>query len=427
MQLYAASYLLPVSAPPVAGGAIAVEDGRIVDVGTLSDLRARHGAPVREFPGCVIMPGLVNAHAHLELTHFPAWKLRKGIDYSPRTYVDWVVQVIKIRRALTPDELVHSIHEGIHKSLECGTTTIGEILTDGSLLPVYRDSLLAGRLYREAIGQDPARCTELLCSLEEALASFPSNRLRPGLSPHAPHTLSPRFLQDVARLAQRASVPTAIHLAESQEETEFLHDSGGRIAEILYPFAGWESFLPAPRRMTPTAFLDSLGVLTPSTTVVHCVHVTPADAEILTRRGVRAVLCPRSNNRLVVGKAPAALLKKAGIPLALGTDSLASNDSLSMWDEMRFFLQEFSGTFSPAEVLAMATLGAAGALRLDHEAGSLDAGKRADFLVVKASRQGEPEEIARAVIEESQIEEIYLAGKTYGYQELAGCPPGFLL
>jgi len=75
----------------------------------------------------------------------------------------------------------------------------------------------------------------------------------------------------------------------------------------------------------------------------------------------------------------------------------------------------------------MATLGAASALRLDHEAGSLDAGKRADFLVVKASRQGEPEEIARAVIEESQIEEIYLAGKTYGYQELAGCPPGFLL
>src|SRR6516165_8779008 len=139
MQIYVASYLLAPDAPPLAGGALAVADGRVVDTGPLARLRAEYDAPVREFPGCVIMPGLVNAHAHLELTHFPAWKLRKGIDYSPRTYVDWVVQVIKIRRALTPDELVHSIHEGIHKSLECGTTTIGEILTDGSLLPVYRD------------------------------------------------------------------------------------------------------------------------------------------------------------------------------------------------------------------------------------------------------------------------------------------------
>lgn len=416
MQIYAASYLLPVSAPPIAGGGIVTENGRIVAVGTLAELRGLYSAPVREFPGCVIMPGLVNAHTHLELTHFPSWKLRKGIDYSPRTYVDWVIQVIKIRRALTAEELAHSVREGINKSLECGVTMVGDILTDRSLLPTYQKSPLSGRLYFEAIGQEPARCAELLGALDETLAFFQGDGLKPGLSPHAPHTLSARFMQEVAALARRYSVPTAIHLAESPEEAEFLHSSGGKIAELLYPFAGWESYLPAPRRTTPTAFLDSLGVLNQATTVVHCVHVTPSDADILKRRGVHVVLCPRSNDRLVVGKAPAALLKAAGIPLALGTDSLASSDSLSLWDEMRFLLQEFPSTFSPAEALEMATLGAARALLLDHEAGSLEHGKRADFLVVKPSRLPAPEEISGAVIEESQIEEMYLAGAPFSYE-----------
>ena len=424
MQIFAASYLLPVSAPPIAGGAIAVDNGRIVDLGTLAEMRTLYGAPVREFPGCVIIPGLVNAHTHLELTHFPAWKLRKGIDYSPRTYVDWVIQVIKIRRALTSDELVHSVCEGIYKSLECGTTMVGDIVTDRSLLPIYRQSPLSGRLYCEAIGQDPVRCDDLLRALAETLTTFQGDRLKLGLSPHAPHTLSPRFLQDVAELARLQAVPIAIHLAESSEEAEFFHQSSGRIAELLYPFAGWENYLPPPRRTTPTAYLDGLGVLNEMSAVVHCVHVTPADAEILKKRGVSVVLCPRSNDRLAVGKAPVALLKNAGIPLALGTDSLASNDSLSIWDEMRFLLDQFPGTFSPAEVLAMATHGGAMALRLDGEAGSLAKEKRGDFLVVKPSRLPSSEKIAEAVIEESQIEEIYLGGEPFNYEPIAACSEG---
>ena len=161
MQIFSASYILPISSPPLAGGAIAVDNGRIIDVGTVSDLCRAYSAVVHEFPGAVILPGMVNAHSHLELTHFPSWKLRKGIDYLPRTYVDWVIQIIKIRRALTRDELVHSVREGIRKSLECGTTTVGEILTDHSLAPVYAGALLSGRLYFEAIGHASDRCGEL--------------------------------------------------------------------------------------------------------------------------------------------------------------------------------------------------------------------------------------------------------------------------
>ena len=411
MHIYGATYLAPVSSPPVPGGAIAVTDGRIVDVGPIDRLHREYGGEVREFPGCVILPGLVNAHSHLELTHFPSWKLRKGIDYSPRTYVDWVIQIIKIRRALTRMELEHSVLEGIRVSLECGTTTIGEIITERELIPLYETTPIGGRLYLEAIGQDPARTGPLLDELEMTMQSFADGRLRAGLSPHAPHTLSAPFLKELAGLAARHSLPTAVHLSESREEEAFMADSSGRIAELLYPFAGWETYLPPPRHTTSAAYLESLGLLNASTSVVHCVHVTLDDVHILKKRGVSVILCPRSNERLAVGKAPVALFKKCGVPLALGTDSLASNDSLSLWDEMRFLLNEFPTVFSPEEALEMATIGSARALHLDGETGSLEKGKRADFLVAHLSRNASSTELAEALIDDSRLVEVYIGGK----------------
>ncbi|HTP67174.1 MAG TPA: amidohydrolase family protein [Geobacteraceae bacterium] len=411
MHIYAASYLYPVTSPPVAGGAIAIEGGVITDVGPLDCLRKEYGAPVTEYPDCVIMPGLVNAHTHLELTHFPSWKLRKGIDYSPRTYVDWVIQVIKIRRSLTRPELEHSLREGIRVSLECGTTSIGEIVSDRSLVPLYDATELSGRLFLEAIGQEPGRTGALLDNIEKILPSFAGNRLKPGISPHAPHTVSAGFLRELAGIARRYALPAMIHLSESREEAAFMHDSSGKIAELLYPFVDWESYLPSPLRTTSAAWLEQLGVLDSSTSVVHCVHITPDDAQILKKSGATAVLCPRSNERLAVGKAPLHLLQKCGIPLALGTDSLASNDSLSMWDEMRFLASEFPGLLTPDEVIGMATLGGAKAIHLDNVAGSLEKGKRSDFLIVKTDRLPSVAGLAEALIEESRLLEVFVGGK----------------
>ena len=159
----------------------------------MDEIRKLYSGTVRHFPGCVIMPGLVNAHSHLELTHFPSWKLRKGIDYSPRTYVDWVIQVIKIRRALSAAELKHSLCEGIRKSLECGTTTIGDILTDSALFGIYQQSPLSGRLYCEGIGQDPVRCAAVLNSIDTLIETFESGTAQawhfPPCPPYAFHSL----------------------------------------------------------------------------------------------------------------------------------------------------------------------------------------------------------------------------------------------
>jgi len=216
--------------------------------------------------------------------------------------------------------------------------------------------------------------------------------------------------QEICRLALKEKLPRQMHLAESREESDFFFDATGKIATELFPHVRWDDYLPSPLRTSATAWLDTLGVLDGSVTAVHGVHLTPADMELLLQRGVGVVLCPRSNDKLDVGIAPAALLKKRGIPLALGTDSLASNDSLSLWDEMRFLLDTFSGVFTPAEALEMATLGAARALSLADRIGSLEAGKRADFLLVELPGGVTDTTLHETLIQAGDLFEVFIAG-----------------
>jgi cytosine/adenosine deaminase-related metal-dependent hydrolase len=413
MQIYAASYVLPISSPPIPGGAVAIDNGLINAVGALAELRAAmSGAEVIDLPGCAIIPGLVNAHTHLELTHFPSWKMRKDLDYLPKSYVEWIQQVVKIKRTLLPEELELSVREGLRLSIESGTTALGEILTDFRLAPCYGSSPLTGRLFLEALGHDPRQCDALLVRIEESLRMTQGEFLC-GISPHTPHTVSAHLFKGVRELAGRLDLPKAIHLSETLEEVAFMHDTTGAIAEQLFPMARWEAYLPRPMRTTSTSFLDQLGMLDSSTLAVHAVHVTPADVAILKERGVSVVLCPRSNDRLFVGRAPHHLLKSAGIPLALGTDSLASNDSLSLWDEMSYLRENVPEAFSAEELLTMATLGGARALGIDARTGSLEAGKRADFLVFSGCAPGVGAAPCKALLENGRLEQVYIAGQSY--------------
>ncbi|WP_026840559.1 amidohydrolase family protein [Citrifermentans bremense] len=411
MKIYAASYLLPISSPPIAGGAVAVENGVIAAVGTLPEVSAACGAPVTDLPGCVIMPGMVNAHTHLELTHFPAWKLRKDLDYLPKRYVEWIQQVVKIKRALLPGETEHSVREGMRLCLESGTTSVGDILSDFSLAPLYRDAQLAGRVFLEAIGHDPVMGENLLRRIETTLDTF-AGSLLPAISPHTPHTVSPQLLRALHALAVNRAIPKAIHLSETADEASFMHDTTGEIAELIYPMAHWEEYLPHPMYTTSTRFLCELGVLDRSTLAVHAVHVIVDDVRLLKEKGCSVVLCPRSNDRLFVGCAPHKLLKSSGVPLALGTDSLASNDSLSLWDEVRYLQQQAQGVFSAEELIAMATIGGARALQIEASAGSLEPGKRADFQVLSCGSVSETT-VHAALLSKGRLEQVYVAGEKY--------------
>jgi cytosine/adenosine deaminase-related metal-dependent hydrolase len=289
--------------------------------------------------------------------------------------------MIKVRRGVTVEETCVSLKAGISACLRSGTTSVGDIVTSPDLLSAYDGTSIGGRLYLELIGQDRQLFEPRLAKAMEAIKTIGGTRL-PGLSPHAPYTLHSNLLPDIAAAAQM-QLPLSLHLAESREESDLLFGSSGPLADEMYPLVGWQDYLPAPRKTTPARFFDDGGLLGSSTLVVHGVQLTPADAALLQERGVTVCLCPRSNERLAVGTAPVHLFNKLGIPLCLGTDSLASNDSLSLWDEIRFALDSYRGELGPERLLEMATKGGAAGIGLADCTGVLETGKRADFQVVQ--------------------------------------------
>ncbi len=410
--IYSASWLINPDAPPIAGGALLVRKGIIVDTGPLAALRRAYSAPVLEFPDCVILPGFVNAHTHLELTHFPSWRLRSSIDYAPRRFVDWIMQLIKIARSLTPGEYPPSVKEGVRMCLESGTTAIGEIVTNPEMAEYYYKSPLAGRLYFELLGQEPGHFMGRLAAATAAARQGGEQALSAGLSPHSPYTIAQQHLPVIRDAALSHALPLAVHLSESSSEVDFIFDGSGTLASDFYPFVGWERFLGQSARCSSTELLDRNGLLTPRTLAVHCVHVSAADAHIIKKRGSHIALCPRSNELLDVGRAPVALFKKLDIPLAIGTDSLASNNSLSMWDELRFALKAFPDDLSEKDVFRMGTICGAAALGISSICGSLEVGKRADFQVVSA-RSASNSGVEERVVRDGKIEEVFVGGVRY--------------
>jgi cytosine/adenosine deaminase-related metal-dependent hydrolase len=410
--IYSASWLINPDAPPVSGGALLVSNGKIADVGTLDILRTRYAAQVMDYPGSVLLPGFVNAHSHLELTHFPSWLQRSPLDYHPRRFTDWIIQLIKVLRGLTADAYLPSIREGIRMSLEAGTTATGEIVTNPLHAELYYGFPLGGRLYFEVLGQEPGYFSGRLSGAIAVARHDDTQGLTTGLSPHSPYTIAPEHLAAVRDASVLHSLPLAVHLSESRAESDFIFDNSGDLASDFYPFVGWERYLGRPARCSSTELLDRWGLLTPTTLAVHCVHVTYADVHILKSRGVHVALCPRSNELLDVGRAPLALLKKIGIPLALGTDSLASNNSLSLWDELRFALDIFPSDLSEQHVFRMVTTGGAAALGLIETCGSLEIGKRADFQVV-GNCAGSERGLLERVMREGALQEVYVGGVRY--------------
>lgn len=408
-KIIAGSWLLNPDASPVAGGALLVRDGVIAETGTLKELKCKHAVQVLDYPGCVLIPGFVNAHTHLELTHFTSWKIRYSLDYNPSKFTDWIIQLIKISRGLTPEDYPPSLHEGIRMCLESGTTAIGEIVTNPALAEHYLRSSLGGRLYFEVLGQSAVYFADRLTAAVQTAERSKTKRLSTGLSPHSPYTIAEEYLEKVRAAASVGSLPLAIHLSESRSEVDFIYSQTGEFATEFYPFVGWERFLGHSAGCSSTELLDRYGLLTPETLAVHCVHLSSSDAAIIKERGAHIVLCPRSNELLDVGRAPVSLFRKLAIPLALGTDSLASNNSLSMWDELRFALDTFPNDLSEPDMLRMVTIGGAEALGIDKECGTLTIGKRADLQVVTGCSDKE-NRLIEQVVRHGQLREVFVGG-----------------
>jgi cytosine/adenosine deaminase-related metal-dependent hydrolase len=379
--LYRARYLLPIADEPIEDGALLVADQRIAAVGRFAALRSID-AELVDFGDAVLLPPFANAHTHLELTHFPRWQEEAGETGSPDSFVEWILQVIRVKRQVATSRFLPSLQEGIRASLAAGTGAVGDILSYFPARTAFADTPLKGRLFFETLGRDPLRNREMLRTIAGLLDAGAVGSLEPGISPHSPYTLAAEYLEEIFDFARRRRLPLATHLAESVDEVVFLHASAGPLQQILYPYVGWGKMIPPPARRSPVAYLAERGGLVADNLLIHGVQVLPADVDRLAGSGATVVLCPRSNDRLGVGRAPVELYLDRGIPLALGTDSLASCDTLSLWDESAFARSWFGDNLTPRQLLTMATRNGATALGLGTEMGVLAAGRGAHFQVL---------------------------------------------
>lgn len=388
-MIVSADLVLPVSRPPISGGAVRVHNGRITDVGTVEQITRRFPEDeTRHFAGCAMVPGLVNAHTHLALSAM------EGL-FPPMAFDEWIPRLVRAMRSWTPDDFAASAKLGAQRCLEAGVTVVGDITYGPEAPAAASDVGLGGVFFWEVLGMEPSDVSAALERLE-----FPSGndgrcgpRLRCGVSPHALYSSGPALLKHVHEFAAQGRLPFAMHVAESAAEVALVRDGSGPLAAVAARLA--PDFTPSGRY--PVSYLDSLGVLD-SATVIHVCQTFPTDIPRLAATVRGAITCPRSNAWLSTGSAPVGRMLRAGIAVGIGTDSSASNEDLDLMEDVRA-LAAGKSRLTGAELLRIATLGGARALGVEESFGSLEAGKQADLSLFELNANtatAEAEFIAKA-------------------------------
>ncbi len=389
-------------------GGVVLEGSRIAAVGP-TELLSRNYPQAAHHPlrGYLLMPGLVNAHTHLELTALRD-RVPPGDDF-----VSWLLRLIAEKKTLGEADVAASIQEGLEECLASGTTCVGEVSNTRHSLRILRNAGVRGVVFQEILGRPTANLSAPMAELRatiETMQADSGERITIGVSPHSPYTLSPALLSQLATYLNTKGLLYSIHIAESQDEMDYFLKDRGALRERLFPAVGWERAGRSKPVGSPLALLDRVGLLTPRLLAVHGVHLSPQEITRLAQAGAAFAICPRSNDTLRVGRAPLATMLAAAAAVGLGTDSLASNDSLSLWDEMRFLRRGpgASAAPSPAQILRMATLEGARALGLAAAIGSLEAGKEADLIAVRTPMVS-GEDPTEALIEETEPAALGLA------------------
>ena len=358
--------------PPLDRGAIVINRGSILAAGHADAILKKYpGHSIVRLANVALMPGLINSHTHLELPPL--------LDtIRSRTFSQWVLNLIKAKQKLDSSDYSITTQRNIRSLIMQGTTTVGEICTHDASPAFLKQSGLRAVIYKEIIVMDP------LQDITSRLASFlsrPSSLIRYGLSPHTPYTVSEHALHEIKTFSRQKGIPLSMHVAESRDELRMLQRKKSGLSE-LYRMAGW-SIDWAPSGSSSFEYLHRIGLLSPLLLAVHAVHITDKDIAAIKRSGVSIAHCPRSNSEINAGKMPLKKLLYAGIPVGLGTDSLASSPSLNMWDEMRYAHKvHCRDGITPQDIFMVATIGGARALGLSADVGSIEPGQRADLIAV---------------------------------------------
>lgn len=354
-QFHRAGWIMQDAFTLIENGTLEIENGLVsaVHTGRPTETYIDHG------PG-VLMPPFVNAHVHLELSalknHLP---FDRGFGY-------WVKLLLEKRDAMGDENLIKAARSAVQDLIESGTLFVGDISTLGIVRPLVEKSSLNGVVFHEFLGSN---IPDVKVQKNEPV-SF-------SVAGHAPHTTSPQLLRALKKCAAAENLPFSLHLAESDDESEFIRDQKGSWADFLIArgidFSSWNI-----GSKTPVAHVHDMGLLDASTLVVHLLNLDNKDMDLLARSNTRVCVCPRSNWNLHNRLPDIEQMIKKGLQPALGTDSLASCDSLSVLDEMAFVQNHYPG-LSPETILAMGTINGARALGLEHVTGTLSKGKKAMF------------------------------------------------
>lgn len=369
-NLYRARWVLPIARPPVRDGWVLVENGRIAAVG--GDQEAAPASETSETVDGVVLPGLVNAHAHLELS----W-MRGQVSPAP-SMPQWVERLMALRRTVG-HEPPEPIREAILEARAAGTALVGDITNTFAAYEPLADSELAAAVFRELLGfavTDPAPVLAAVRAQVDALT--PIAWLRPTIVPHAPYSVAPALLQAIAQ--ETGDAPLSIHLAESAEEVEFLRTGEGPWRALLQSLKVWNEAWRPPGT-SPVAYLESLGLVTRRLVAVHGVQLADGELRTLAAAGATVVTCPRSNRWTGAGLPPVERFYASGVRVAVGTDSLASVEDLNLFAELAL-MRELAPSVPAAKLLESATLRGAEALGFGSELGTIERGKRAELIEV---------------------------------------------
>jgi len=368
-RLHRAAWVLPIAGRPIRDGWVEVRDGRVTALGGVRD---RPQTSLADIPNVAILPALVNAHVHLELS----WM--RGLVPPGNSMPAWASALIALRRS-SVTEPGAAIVEAIAEAHAAGTALVGDVANSLETIAPLSASALSAVVFRELIGfrvEDPAPVIAQ-AERESALIAR-SARVRTALAPHAPYSVSPALLR-----ALSAQQPLSIHLGESGAELEFLRTGTGPWRDVLEAVGAWTPSWQAPDAGA-IDYIDKLGLLSARLLVVHGVHLTDEELRRVARAGATIVTCPRSNEWTGAGTPPIEAFYASGARVAIGTDSLASVATLSVFDEMAA-VQRLAPSVPASRILQSATLDGAAALGFD-DLGAITPGRRAELLAVDLPR-----------------------------------------
>ncbi len=364
------AFVMTPEQPMIDDAAIITDKGVILEIGRFADLGPVFSGPVNDLGDVTLAPGLINAHSHLELCHL------RGRTVPDKGFMVWVEDLLRQPIFELPDD---ALADACRELQRTGTVMVADIATrfPERMAGFLEESGFFFVIFTEAIGE----------RVPEG-GFIPSRDYELGVGAVAGHSLYTTHT-DVLRAAKAESssrnLPFSIHLAEHEDEVAIMAGEPSPFLDLLQGRGRLLDFEPPCK--APVQQAHELGLLDESTLCVHCVKVSEDDIEIIRRSGASVCLCPRSNEFIGVGRAPWEAIRAAGINVCLGTDSLASNHDLDLWNEASYFKERYQGDLSMEDALAMMTRNPARVFGVGNRLGTLEPGKAAVWSIVPDSFQ----------------------------------------